>query len=120
MDMSKEIGDIYETMVSQRLRMNGWSIIAKKYIGGGGEIDLIVLRNGDLCFVEVKGRKDQKNGESSIFSSMSKKKQKALISCSADFLEKYEEHIEFDSCYFVLCGLVGQRFFWIENPFDEE
>ena len=118
--MSTQKGDLYEDLLSKILVSQGWIILAKKYIGGGGEIDIIAIREGELCFIEVKGRDDINGGYDSIFTSMTKKKQRALIACSMDFLQKYEKQIIFEYCYFVLCGFVGEELFWIENPFDQE
>ena len=120
MNMSTHKGDLYEDLVSKFLAAKGWMILAKKYIGGGGEIDIIAVREGELCFIEVKGRDDIDGGYESIFASMTMKKQRALIACSIDFLQNYENQIIFDCCYFVLCGFVGEELFWIENPFDQE
>ena len=118
--MSTQKGDLYEDLLSNTLVSQGWIILAKKYIGGGGEIDIIAIREGELCFIEVKGRDDTNGGYDSIFASMTKKKQRALIACSMDFLQKYEKQIIFEYCFFVLCGFVGEELFWIENPFDQE
>jgi putative endonuclease len=35
---------------------DGWSLVARNWRGGGGEIDLIALRDGALRLVEVKAR----------------------------------------------------------------
>ena len=118
--MSRELGDIYEQRLLKYLLDSGWQLLAEKYIGGGGEIDLIVIRNKELCFIEVKGRQEGVFAEESIFSAMSKKKQRLLIACSEDFLEQYEDTISFEECYFVLGGYIGETLYWIENPFDGE
>ena len=118
--MSRQKGDLYENLLADSLVAKGWIILAKKYIGGGGEIDIIAIRRGELCFIEVKGRDDIDVGYESIFASMTKKKQRALVACSVDFLQNYEDKITYECCYFVLCGFVGEELFWIENPFDQE
>ena len=72
MNMSTQKGDLYEDLLSNTLVSQGWIILAK-YIGGGGEIDIIAIREGELCFIEVKGRDDIHGGYDSIFTSMTKK-----------------------------------------------
>ena len=97
----------------------GWIIVCKYYYGGGGEIDIIGMRKGELCFVEVKARKESNFAVESIFMSMSSRKQKRMISCSQHFLEHHDKELQFEVCYFVLCGYIGDVFYWMENPFDE-
>ena len=38
------------------LRLKGYSILERRYLAGGGEVDLIVRRGNTLVFVEVKAR----------------------------------------------------------------
>lgn len=40
------------------LRLKGYSIRARRFRGGGAEIDLVARRGGTLVFVEVKARAD--------------------------------------------------------------
>ena len=117
--MSRKIGQKYEGLIVEKMNSLGWCILQKNFTGGGGEIDIIGIRDGALCFVEVKARRDSDFAEESIFMSMSSKKQKRMISCSQYFLEQYEKELKFEVCYFVLCGYIGDVFYWMENPFDE-
>ena len=45
-----------ETRAAWWLRLKGYNILAMRYRGGGGEIDLIARRGRIVAFVEVKGR----------------------------------------------------------------
>jgi putative endonuclease len=45
-----------ESRAAWWLRLKGYRILARRYRGGGGEIDLIARRFATIAFVEVKGR----------------------------------------------------------------
>lgn len=43
-------------MVGELLAARGWTIVARNWRGGGGEIDLVATLDGRVRFVEVKVR----------------------------------------------------------------
>ena len=45
-----------ETLVERSLIADGWMILARNWSGGGGELDVIAKREGEVRFVEVKAR----------------------------------------------------------------
>ncbi|MGN1382195.1 MAG: YraN family protein [Eubacterium sp.] len=52
----KLLGSLGERFAEAVLFSEGWRIRERNYICGLGEIDLIIERESELCFVEVKTR----------------------------------------------------------------
>ncbi len=53
---SKEMGQYGEDLAVYHLRKMGYKILARNVVIGRGEIDVLALDAGTLCFVEVKAR----------------------------------------------------------------
>ena len=51
-----EAGLAAEEAVGDYLQALGWSVLARRWIGAGAEVDLIVEQEGRIRFVEVKLR----------------------------------------------------------------
>ena len=47
-----------ESIAAFLLRLKGYTILAKRFVVSGGEIDLIARRGSSIAFVEVKARAD--------------------------------------------------------------
>ena len=52
------LGHVAELRAVWRLRLAGYSVLARRYKTKLGEIDIVVRRGGILAFVEVKARAD--------------------------------------------------------------
>lgn len=52
----RRLGEIVENMAAQLLESKGYEILQRNFRCKAGEIDIIALREGELCFVEVKTR----------------------------------------------------------------
>lgn len=63
---SGESGRTAEWIAAWWLRVQGWQILARRYGGKGGEIDLIARRGHTVIFVEVKARADLDEAAASL------------------------------------------------------
>ena len=55
---AQRLGHVAELRAVWRLRLAGYSVLARRYKTKLGEIDIVVRRGGVLAFVEVKARPD--------------------------------------------------------------
>jgi len=54
MDPRPRIGRAGEDAAARHLARRGWRIVARRWRGGGGELDLVARRAGVLAVCEVK------------------------------------------------------------------
>jgi putative endonuclease len=57
MDARPEIGRRGERAAARHLARRGWTIVATRWRGGGGEIDIVARRGDVLAICEVKVRR---------------------------------------------------------------
>ena len=55
-----------ESIAALLLRLKGYTILARRFMVTGGEIDLIARRGGSIAFIEVKARADLEIAATSI------------------------------------------------------
>jgi putative endonuclease len=56
------LGERGEKFAARHLRRHGYKILARRFKGRGGEIDLVCRHHDWLVFVEVKTRRDEQYG----------------------------------------------------------
>jgi len=103
-----------EGLAAKFLTKQGCQIIEKNYYCKGGEIDLIILKENVLHFIEVKARKNSNFGHPAEF--ITHTKQQRLIKCAHFFLLKQPQYqnrpMQFD-----LVSLLNHEINWLQNIF---
>lgn len=87
---TKEIGDQYETLALAHLENAGYALLHQNYRCKRGEIDLIMHKDSEIIFVEVKYRKSAHFGNAAEMVTASK--QQKLSVTAQHFLTKYNYH----------------------------
>ncbi|MDN4166019.1 YraN family protein [Cytophagales bacterium LB-30] len=96
MSLSQAQGKLGETLASQFLEKQGFSIVAKNFRWRRNEIDLIVKKERLLVFVEVKLRKNQAFGRPEDF--MSPEQQERVLQAAEQYVleNDWPHDIRFD------------------------
>lgn len=80
----RKTGKKYEKIARKYLLQRGWDIIQENYFFGHKEVDLIVRKKEELCFVEVKYRKDAAHGKG--FEFVDKRKKSNIKSAAKGYM----------------------------------
>ena len=129
------LGQWAELQALKRLQAQGFTLIVANYHCRYGEIDLIVQKDQELIFVEVKARSVTQYAQSCETISLSK--QKKIMKSALCFLNAQPQFQEFYCRFDVICFDFFQQFAkkiqqdfskcpydqqWIENAFtfDQE
>lgn len=110
---NRQKGNIGENMAVAFLEEKGYNIIQRNFYKKSGEIDIIAENDSFLIFVEVKYRKNLKNGyprEAVDFRKQEKIRNTALLFMSE--LGKIEKAIRFD-----VIEIIDDKIEHIENAF---
>ena len=114
MQNNRRVGGAQETRAMLELERLGYKILEKNFRCRIGEIDIIALHKGYLVFIEVKYRKNSRNGYAA--EAVNRKKQQ-IISRVADYY--ISTHCtRFPSCRFDVAALDGEMFAVYENAFE--
>ena len=113
--MSRALGQHYEARAMSEIKAARYQLIAQNFQIRQGEIDIIALSPGqDLCFIEVKYRKDKAFG--GAISAVSKTKQAKIIKTAYAFLHQHPQWrahvVRFD-----VLAFDGDHVQWIKHAF---
>ncbi|MCQ2414011.1 MAG: YraN family protein [Clostridia bacterium] len=83
----RELGTFGERAAEKYYRRHGYRTLARNFVGGGNEIDLVMADKNTVAFVEVKTRTvgHEHPNEPRPASAVTKEKQKAILSCAKWF-----------------------------------
>lgn len=85
----RQIGNVGEDYIAQLLQRKGFRLLQRNFYIRGGEIDLILEKQGKLIFVEVKTRSGNEFG--SAFDSITAKKKQHLRRAAELYMQMYEK-----------------------------
>lgn len=118
-----QVGQKAEETAIDFLRTKGFQLVAQNYHSPVGEIDLVVIQDRLLVFVEVRFRKSGIFGNAA--SSITPSKQRKIIQTSAIFLQSFPEFESHDCRYDVIAidrytktSREHLKMSWIEGAFD--
>jgi putative endonuclease len=106
-------GAAAEAQVADALAADGWTVLARNWRGAGGELDVVVERDGHVRFVEVKAR----TGPDDVgLDAIGDHKQRRLRAAARAFLADYGDRFV-DAC-FLVAWVEGDAIEWIDDAFD--
>jgi len=111
---TKAIGDIAEEQAKVYLQQHGLTFIESNFHCRLGEIDLIMLDNTSLVFVEVRFRRSNAFGGAAV--SVSKTKQQKIKSSALYYLQKNNLY-EKQASRFDVIAISNTQCDWIQGAF---
>lgn len=99
--------------MAERLQSEGWQVLDRNWIGGGGELDLVIARGDALRFVEVKLRTDPVLADDRL----SAAKQARLRSAAAAWLAARGEEWPGEQA-FLVAWVDGDALRFVDDAFD--
>jgi putative endonuclease len=118
---AKSKGLFYEQQAAEYLIQQGLTPLEKNYHCRYGEIDLIMLDAGSLCFIEVKFRKSNAFGGTAY--SIPASKQRKIIQTALHYISRkrqYQQHpYRFDAVFIQQADrLRSTHIEWIQSAFE--
>lgn len=115
-------GLFFENIALRWLKARGLKLLAKNYHSRTGEIDLIMLDQKTLCFIEVKFRNNQNFGGAAY--SISKSKQNKIIQTALSFLSQQNQYRNlpkrFDALLIEPGPAASYDTQWVKNAFESD
>ena len=108
-------GEEGEARVAQAYIDAGWSVLSCNWRGGGGELDLVVIRDRRLRFVEVKTRAE---GDPVGLESVGPAKRRRLIGAARAWLREF--HGTCDEMAFAVALVEPSGITLYDDAFDVE
>lgn len=107
-------GRAAEWMAAWYLRLKGYRVLARRFRGPGGEIDLIVKRGRLIAFVEVKARSDIAAAAGSI----APRSQARIVAAARAWLANRPEASAFDIRFDAVLIVPGRLPHHLMGAFD--
>ncbi|MBK8959180.1 MAG: YraN family protein [Proteobacteria bacterium] len=112
-------GERWERHAETQLVAQGLTCVARNHSCRGGEIDLVMLADDSLVFVEVRYRRGASHG--SAVESIDARKQRRLIRAAEDFLMRHPQFAN-HACRFDVMAMYGDASHpqcdWIAGAFS--
>ncbi|MCH8104519.1 MAG: YraN family protein [Proteobacteria bacterium] len=122
MNWNKRKGLHYEAQARDYLVRRGLKLITENYHCRFGEIDLVMLHQRTLCFIEVKFRKSQ--GYGGAISAIPPQKQRKIIKTALFFMAEHktmaQRAMRFDALIIQQDSDGDSPVDWIQNAFYAE
>lgn len=107
-----------ESVVAEHLEADGWRVLDRNWHARGGELDLVVERDGAVRFVEVRARKP---ADPTGLESVNRTKRRRLVRAAEAWLLAHAEPLE---CAFMVAVVSlapdGWRVSIVDDAFDAE
>ena len=121
MQESRKTGHHYEQLALNWLQQQGLTSVEQNFNCRLGEIDLIMLDNQTLCFIEVKYRKNNAFGGTAF--SIPPSKQHKITRSALTFIamhKTWQQHTYRFDALFIQSGTATSEhnFEWIKNAFE--
>lgn len=111
----RRVGTAYEKRAADYLQERGYEILEANYKCRQGELDLIARQGRYLVFIEVKYRRDERNGWPE--EAVGFRKQQRIFAAARYYL--YQKQIpETTPCRFDVVGICGNKIYIIKNAFE--
>ena len=119
----KDKGLYFEQQALNWLQQKGLKSVQQNYSCRLGEIDLIMLHQDTLCFIEVKYRKNNAFGGTAY--SIPVSKQRKITKAALTFISSHKKFQQHNYRFDALFISPGERFRdasveWIQNAFSAE